>query len=310
MTPGLRFLALLFAVCFTSSSCSQTASTGKPSSTEVFTGSTPCDTAIQALLKIPPTPDCDFIRWHLTLNKESGNQAFELQLVFGEGAPNTVGFKGGGTTRTYIGKYQVSKLAKRLKGALVQLTTKEPAVSLSLVQLSDDIYHLLTPDGSLMIGNSGWSYTLNRAGTILPASSKELAITPSLALLQDTAGQVIYAGRTACQEFARLYERTVGSDCRKLKWELTLNRDPLTFLPTTYQLEWTLSRHQPVEGKWTALKGYGMAPNAVVYQLDPDQPGKTIYLLAGDRNVLFFLDKEGRLIKGDENFSYTLNRVH
>jgi hypothetical protein len=47
----------------------------------------------------------------------------------------------------------------------------------------------------------------------------------------------------------------------------------------------------------------------VVYQLDPDQPDRTIYLLVGDRNTLFFLDKEGRLLKGDENFSYTLNRV-
>jgi hypothetical protein len=64
-----------------------------------------------------------------------------------------------------------------------------------------------------------------------------------------------------------------------------------------------------MEGKWTTLKGLGQSATAVVYQLDPDQPDRTIYLLVGDRNTLFFLDKEGRLLKGDENFSYTLNRV-
>ena len=311
MTLAFRFLPMLFAACITSNSCSQTPSTHNASGADVFTGSTPCDATIQALLKLPPVPTCDFIRWQLTLDKSApGSRTFQLRLVYGEGQPNTLGFKGGGTTRLYAGKYNISKWENDvLQGERLQLTASEPRVSLSLVKMNEDIYHLLTPGQTLMIGNSGWSYTLNRKTSALPPSGQGLHLTIAPSLFTDTARQVVFEGRTACQEFARQYGRNAGSDCLKLKWLLTLNRDPVTHAPTTYHLAWTLSRRQAMEGKWTTLKGLGQSATAVVYQLDPDQPDRTIYLLVGDRNTLFFLDKEGRLLKGDENFSYTLNRV-
>ena len=311
MTLAFRLLALLFAACITGSSCSQTPSANTAPGADVFSGSTPCDAAIQALLKLPSLPACDFIRWRLTLhNSAPDSNTFGLHLVYGEGQPNTLGFKGGGATRLLTGTYKVSKWANEvLQGERLELSATEPGVVLSLLKINGDIYHFLTPGQTLMIGNGGWSYSLNREASALPASNQGLHLTVAPSLLADTARQVVYEGRTACQEFARQYNRTVEPDCRKLKWLLTLHRDPLTHAPTTYRLAWTLSRSQPLEGKWTVLKGLGQSNTAVVYQLDPDQPDRSIYLLVGDRNVLFVVDKEGRLLKGDENFSYALNRV-
>ena len=60
------------------------------------------------------------------------------------------------------------------------------------------------------------------------------------------------------------------------------------------------------------LKGYWEArkdkDGRIVYQLK-DETGKTfIHLLQLDERVLIFTDMDGKLLVGDEDFSYTLNR--
>ena len=95
----------------------------------------------------------------------------------------------------------------------------------------------------------------------------------------------------------------------KVKWDLTLYHDPYTLSPTTYELRGTFYRERIGEGRWAILKGAKADPSAVVYQLDPDKPQGSLFLLKADDNILFFLDKERKPMVGNSSFSYTLNRT-
>ncbi|QIP15744.1 hypothetical protein G8759_25475 [Spirosoma aureum] len=119
----------------------------------------------------------------------------------------------------------------------------------------------------------------------------------------------VFGGRFPCSEIAKDWKISVSPECWKVKWGLTLYQDPTTHQPTTYRLLGTLNRSAAREGKWAIVHGIKTDPNAIVYQLDSDKPEVSIYLLKGDDDVLFILDQERRFRVGDENLSYTLNRV-
>lgn len=119
----------------------------------------------------------------------------------------------------------------------------------------------------------------------------------------------IFEGRGACQELAKELGISIAPECFKTKWSLTLFQDAATQQPTAYALEGSFYRANPRKGTWKINKGTPYDPIAWVYQLDSDQPGETIFLLKGDDNVLFFLDKNKNLLVGTELFSYTLNRI-
>ncbi|MDB4919020.1 MAG: hypothetical protein JWQ54_1003 [Mucilaginibacter sp.] len=119
----------------------------------------------------------------------------------------------------------------------------------------------------------------------------------------------VFDGRSPCQEMAKqLNEKTIP-ECTKIKWRLVLYQDPKTYEPTTYKLEGFVYRNPPREGKWTVIRGTKNDPMAIVYQLDPDKPDRSIYILKADDNVLFFMDKDKNLMVGNNDFSYTLNRT-
>ncbi|HKH62780.1 MAG TPA: hypothetical protein VKA49_18185 [Flavitalea sp.] len=118
----------------------------------------------------------------------------------------------------------------------------------------------------------------------------------------------VFEGRPPCQEIARQLKVNVNQDCNKLKWRLFLFQDNKG-QPTTYLLFGSFYREESREGKWKISKGSKTDPDAIVYELDSGQPGKTFYLLKGDDNVIFILDENKALRVGNEDFSYTLNRV-
>ncbi len=157
-----------------------------------------------------------------------------------------------------------------------------------------------------MVGNQRWSYTLSRK---VPVESKAL---PSLALpselLKDTVRHITFEGRTPCSKFAMENDFDITQGCFKIKWLLTLNRDPVSLLPTTYRLIQTSDKNIEIEGNWTIIKGSGSNSEVVIYQLDPDKPEKSLSLFVADENVIFFLDKSSQLITGNGDFSYTLNK--
>lgn len=290
---------LAACVLFTNS-CSGAGKANVLSSKIVLVGSTPGDSLIKSLLTISPDKQIDFIRWDLALNQaENGSKTFVLNIVFGEGQSNTNGFKGGGEKLSFEGTYTISKNIYKLKN-------EKTSTQISLIKLNDNLFHLLTPDNKLMVGNGGWSYTLNRKNST--ANSPAVLPSRTTSLPDDTAQQVIFDGRTPCLDFARQYNLQVGNDCIKLKWKLTLSRDSKTNKPTTYTLQRTLNRSNIIEGKWTIIKGVKNNREAIIYQLDPDKPDESISFLVGDENVLFFLDKENQLFTGNGDFSFTLNR--
>jgi hypothetical protein len=68
---------------------------------------------------------------------------------------------------------------------------------------------------------------------------------------------------------------------------------------TAYRKE-TMSK-----GKWQIING---KDGRIIYKLNPEKQSYTLYLLKADENVLLFVDADGNLLVGNEDFSYALNK--
>ena len=112
----------------------------------------------------------------------------------------------------------------------------------------------------------------------------------------------VFNGRSPCEIIATVLRRPVSPTCLKVKLRLTLYCDSVTGQPTTYQFHGR-------EGRWTIIKGMKNNPHAIVYQLSPEQPQETMFILKGDDHVLFILNQDKDFMTGNELYSYTLNRV-
>ncbi len=130
----------------------------------------------------------------------------------------------------------------------------------------------------------------------------------------------VFEERCPCREIASQLNIATDADCVMLKLDITLYQDSVTFQPTTYTLsivgggnvvkqEGGSYRQKVLEGKWAIVKGIKSNSNAEVYELELSTPGSYLYLLKGDDNVLFILDENKEFRVGNEDFSYTLNRV-
>jgi hypothetical protein len=130
----------------------------------------------------------------------------------------------------------------------------------------------------------------------------------------------VFEGRPPCAGLVRQLDLPATEDCSKLKCDLTLYRDPATSQPTTYTLsvvgagdlvktEGNAYRQKTLSGNWTIIKGSRSNPRAKVFRLSLGKPGACLYLLKGDENILFILDENREFRTGNEDFSFTLNRV-
>ena len=119
----------------------------------------------------------------------------------------------------------------------------------------------------------------------------------------------VFEGKSPCQSIARQLNIEVGPECTKLKWGLTLYHDSITHKPTHYKLAGTFFRKQDREGKWHIVHGTRTDPGAIIFQLDLGESNGFLFLLKGDDNVLFILDKNKDFLVGDAQFAYTLNRA-
>jgi hypothetical protein len=259
-------------------------------------GSTPGDSAIKKMLGIKPDAVIDFIRWELQFKAD---QRFKLAIQYGENQPNTLGFKQGGTEQMIEGKYQVSSTENWKE--LYTLKNSEGKVLLNMVAINANIFHVLDDQNQLLVGNAGWSYTLNRAFVQDPGDTNIKS-----AVTQSTEAKQVYEGRTPCQEIARLHpEMKASSDCFKIKWRLILNRDAKTGLPSTCTTR-NIVNNQPrdIAGTWDLLR----TPRAVIYQLNLPGLQDPIFLMEADKNILYFLDDKQNLLIGNKDFSFTLNR--
>lgn len=260
--------------------------------------STPCDDVMKSMLQIKESGVIDFIRWNLVL---APNNSFDLSIKYGESKPNTLGFVIE-HHQELKGVFSVQKSAVP-KGEIYQLSVENADIRLSLLKLNENLFHLLGPDQKLMVGNGGWSYSLNRKN---PARQKAAFLPLATATLTKATPYVaVFDGRTPCTELANEYAIPVSNECIKLKWRFTFYRDSATLKPTTYTAIRIFRRAQPITGIWSIeQKG-----ETLIYHLYPDdKKDEALQFLVGDDNVLFFLDKQQRLFVGDENFSFALNR--
>lgn len=292
------------------------AGSGEGESEEIYTASTPCEEQSKLLLNIASTIDCEFMKWQLTLarNKATGESAhYRLHISYGMTKPNTNGFSGTPHEIQRTGKWTAElDPASRQAPIVLRLLSKDAEKELSFRRLNDRLLHLQDRDGRLMVGNGGWSYTLNRT----EASSKGLAAsgissTFSVPRTGDQPPTIEkFVGRSPCREAARLINKPASPECIKIKWSFTFHRDPETGAPTTYKLRHTLIRDLiEKEGTWSLIKGTRTDPNATLYHVDADKPSESLFLQMVDENVLMILDRDMHPLVGNSDYSFTVNRA-
>ncbi len=249
-----------------------------------YTGSTPAANVVRSFLGIPFSDSIDFVRWKLILLDDQ----YQLQCNYGIGKPNTNGFINGGKKIEMTGTLQKQKnyyhLAYRGK-------------TLKLAELNADLLHVLDTDNSLLIGNGGWSYTLNN---IEPAKTDQANFIMKQTILEDSMS---FEGRTPCNVPGII---APGVECYKLKWYIILCSSAGKNQPTHYKIRGTpWYKEGGKTGNWKITQG---KQGRIIYQLNDDKENGFVYLLKLDEHILVFTDAEGKLLVGDEDFSYTLNR--
>lgn len=117
----------------------------------LFAASTPCSEGTRPVPGIPREGGCELIKWELRFSDGS----YTLDCNYGIPKQGTRGFIGGGKRLHREGRW-------KREGNKVVLDPDRPAESISFLRLNENLLHLLDSSGRLMVGNGGWSYTLNR----------------------------------------------------------------------------------------------------------------------------------------------------
>ena len=248
-----------------------------------YTGSTPAAPVIRTFLGIPLSDSVDFIRWKLILH----NKLYQIECNYGIGKPNTNGFFDGGKKIEWSGKLSKEKNFFQLRNGNKVL---------KIAELNEDLLHLLDADNSLLVGNGGWSYTLTN---LSPSGTDQVNITTKQTALKDS---MAFQGRTPCHVPGII---APGTLCYKLKWYLVLYANAEKNEPGTYRVFGTTWREKGGrQGNWKIINGKN---GRIIYQLNDDKGNGFLFLLKLDEHILVFTDANGKLLAGDEDFSYTLN---
>ncbi len=276
-----------------------------PSIFGIFVGSTPAGEPIRQLLRLPAGPKAELMEWTLVLRQDPKTQAparYDLRCQYGMAAAGKPGLAAGAQLFQRTGEW-------KQETAVLDL-----GEGIRLRQVDRNIVHVQDAAGGLMPGDSGGSYTLNRA------ESAEKPVDPALAQAQPERSYelaplavgprvlAVLEGRTPCQGIARQLRIPVDPGCTKAKWRVTLYQNPVTKAPAAYRVEGSLFGRRPRTGNWLLRRGIPGDPGATVYELAPAGGEPPVRLLRGDDSVVFFLDGEGRPLTGNAEFSYTLNR--
>ena len=256
---------------------------------------------------------CHAITWRIRFEPPiNGSAAWSLTAQYGVPPPSNPNLMIDGPKVALKGTWTTTKGAGRDASALVYRLTSEARRTVAFVRISDDLVHMLDDAGRLMLGNSGWSYTLNRVDRMElpgdPAMAPDLSYPISPRGTGDTVFG-IFEGRTPCAGVARQMKIKPVAGCLKLKWRVTLFRNPQTGEPTTYKIESTLHRQRAREGAWKIVRGTSADPHGIFYELAATEREGPLRFLQADDRILFFVGPNGNLLTGNVDFSYTLNRV-
>jgi hypothetical protein len=153
------------------------------------------------------------------------------------------------------------------------------------------------------------SILLTEAKTQILSTSNKPSQTYSRSrrtIATDASVYGVFVGRTPCQEFIKELDMEIREACAKRKMGLILYYDSVTHKPTVYETrgmgKWT------GKGKWYIIYGMPGDPGAIIFKLDLDAH-TFLFLLKGDDNVLFILDKNKNFLVGNGHHSYTFNRA-
>jgi hypothetical protein len=130
-------------------------------------------------------------------------------------------------------------------------------------------------------------------------AAKDNIISESITFTDPPAGAAIYGifeGRTPCHPISQQLGAVI------------FYRDTLTLAPATFTLTTELFDRRPLKGKWEIVKSKENT-TAILLALYYSPDRKPLYLLKGNDNVLFILNNSLQLLVGDQDFSFTLNRV-
>ena len=125
--------------------------------TDFFAGSTPCDAWIKSELKINDSSPCEFQKWELLFDKDQ----FTLSVRYGMSKPNTNGFQNNGTSMEIKGSFVIVNPSGNRK-TIYRLSSASFKSPLMLLKLDNNLFHILDDKQSLLVGNGGFSYSLNR----------------------------------------------------------------------------------------------------------------------------------------------------
>ena len=168
-----------------------------------------------------------------------------------------------------------------------------------IAEINRNLLHLLDTDNNLLSGNGGWSYTLNN---IAPVVTDNINFIAQQSVLKDS---VTFEGRTPCGVPGVISENTL---CYKLKWLIILYAKAVELDQGTYKISGTAYRKNG--GKTGIWKSVTRKDGRVTYQLNDENGNGFLYLLKLDENVLVFTDAHGNLLVGNEDFSYTMNKIN
>lgn len=247
-----------------------------------YTASTPAGSEVRDFLGISKVDSIDFIRWKL---KITDLKDFHLSCSYGISKPNTNGF--------IDEKITVCQGTVNLKNEILTLNRKDKI--LSLVILNYNIIHVLNKEGTMMVGNAGWSYTLNSLKQV-PAPEINLKFHPTF------IDSVSFEGRTPCRGIEELMYGRTTPECYKKKWLVRLYKNNLHANSGTYKIGGNVPSNT---GKWTLKKN---SRGKIIYSLDLNN-GHALDLLHTDENIVYLMDGKGGLMVGDHDFSYSLNRL-
>jgi hypothetical protein len=325
MKPCFRIFLLIFTLSIVTACANVGSQTAGPSPVVagpelhgLFEGITPCSALARPLPQIPADTDCEQMIWKLVLyqDPESGAPTtYSLKSAYGLPKQNTNDLVGGGTPIEMEGKWTITTGTRTDPDAVVyQINPDDPQTTASFLKVSDNLLHVLNSEKSLLVGNGGWSYTLNRMDNqnLAPveASPNSLPDPPTRPPLPPVpAGSSVlgaFEGRVPCHEVVvEVMKTTPVPGCLKIKWRITLYQDE-TGAPSTYLSMGTSTFR---EGSWTILRGLDRDPEAVIYQLQLDNGQEPVSFLQVDENNLFLMDRDMNLLVGNQLFSYTLSRV-
>ena len=146
----------------------------------VYHGSTPAHRDMRIFLNISLVDSIDFIKWHLTI--EPGK--YELSCKYGLAKAGTDGFTNERQVR-FTGKAQIEGYHHVLNadGRICYL-----------LEINTNLLHLLDKQKNMLVGNGGYSYTLN---VYSPLKTDRLNVR---SMETRSKKEAAFEGRTPCQE--------------------------------------------------------------------------------------------------------------